>query len=427
MNDNKRLFNNTVIIFVGSIAGSVFSYLFNMLMGRLLGPEKYGEMAAVLALVGIFAVVGGVVATTTMYHVSELYGFNNISGIKKLLVILTKHILAFSILFFLIGTAFSKPLSDFFSIQHIMPVIIAFSSFIFGFIILINKGILQGTQRFVAFSVIGVIEMVLRLALAIILVKIGFSVSGAILATVLATAITYFITFWPLGTLFKKVKNHEKAEFHFEKKDVLNYSWPVLASSLLLAIMLNADIILVKHYFPGPDAGLYAATSTVAKIILYVTAPIISVMFPMILEKKAKGEKHFKMFFFSLGLTALGSLLVLALYTVAPGFVMKILYGSGYTKLFYLLPQLGIFVLFYTLVNLLVNYFLAIKNFFFLIFMAVAVVVTLFWISLFHPSITAVIRIFITTNGLLFAAMIGYYLYIKKEQITQFLKGEYGK
>jgi len=427
MGDTKRMLKNTVVIFIGSILAGAFSYLFNMLMGRLLGPVQYGELAAVLSLVNIFTVVGGVVMTTTMYHVGELYGLGNTAGIKKLLQIFSKYIFALSILFFFFAAAFAVPIANFFSLTHLVPVIIAFSGFLFGFVSLINKGILQGTQRFFAFSVVNLLEMILRVMLGVLLVKVGFSVSGAILATVLATVLTYGISFWPIGSFLKKVKTNEKADFHFKKGDILNYSWPVLASTLLLSAMLNLDIIMIKHYFPGSDAGLYAATSTVAKIILYITAPIISVMFPMILEKKAKGEKHYKMLIFALALTVIGALLVLGVFAIVPGSVMKVLYGSDYTALYSFLPQLGIYVLFYTLVNLLANYYLAIKNFVFIIFMALATATVLVWSSLYHPSILVVIRIFITSQVLLFAAMIGYYLFIKREQISQYVKGEYGE
>ena len=425
MGDTKRLVSNTAIIFVGSSIASVFSYLFNMLMGRLLGPAQYGEMAAILSLLSILSVISGVITTITMLYVSELYGLGNLAGIKRLLKLLSRYVFFLAILFFLVGTALARPIASFFSISHIVPVVIAFSSFIFGFIIVVNKGILQGTQRFVSLTIIGVIEMILRVVLGIILVKIGLAVSGAILATVLATIAAYFITFLPINKLLGQIKNSQTAKFHFDKKDIITYSAPVFLSTLLLATLLNLDVLLVKHYFSLKDAGLYAAVSTVAKIILYLTAPIISVMFPMILEKKSKGEKHFKMLFFSLGLTVVGALLILTLYTVAPGFMIQILYGKNYTELYYLLPQLSIFILFYTLINLLANYYLAVKNFVFLIFMTLVVLLIFGWTSFFHPSISAVIRIFIVSSGLLFFLMIGYYFYIKKHQIILFLKGEH--
>lgn len=131
------------------------------------------------------------------------------------------------------------------------------------------------------------------------------------------------------------------------------------------------------------------------------------------------------MLLFSLGLTAIGAALVLAIYSTVPTTVMKILYGHDFTALSYLLPQLGIFILFYTLINLLANYFLAVKNFVFLIFMFVASVLILVWTSLNHASISGIIKIFTISDALLFAAMISYYLYDKRKQLKQYLKAIY--
>lgn len=425
MNDTKRLFSNTVIIFVGSTTASVFSYLFNMLMGRMLGPAQYGEMAAILSLLTIVAVGGGVIMTTTMFYSGEMYGLKNFAGIKKLARIFSKFVFMMSILFFLIGTILARPIANFFSIEHVVPVIIAFTSFIFGFAILVNKGILQGTQRFVAFSLIGILEMVLRVSLAVIFVKIGLALSGAIAAAVIATALAYLATYWPLSKLWHNIKAEDTTDFHFDRREVTAYTTPVLITTLLLAIILNLDVILVKHYFPTDQAGLYAAVSTVGKIILYLTAPIISVMFPMILEKKSRGQKHFKMLLFSLGLTVIGAVLILAVYSAVPDTVIKILYGSSFTKLSYLLPQLGIFILFYTLINLLANYYLAVKNFVFLVFMLTGLILILTWTAIDHTSITRMIKVFTISDALIFAAMIGYYLYDKRRQLAQYLKGKY--
>jgi len=396
-----------------------------MLMGRMLGPAQYGEMAAILSLLTIVAVGGGVVMTTTMYYSGEMYGRGNIAGIKKLAQIFSKFVFMMSIFFFLLGIILARPIANFFSIEHVVPVIIAFASFIFGFVILVNKGILQGTQRFVAFSLIGILEMVLRVFLAVIFVKIGLALSGAIAAAVIATALAYLATYWPLSKLWHNIKAEDTTDFHFDRHEVTAYTTPVLITTLLLAIILNLDVILVKHYFPTDQAGLYAAVSTVGKIILYLTAPIISVMFPMILEKKSRGQKHFKMLLFSLGLTVIGAVLVLAVYSAAPTAVVRILYGSGFIELSYLLPQLGIFILFYTLINLLANYFLAVKNFIFIYFMSAGLVLVLIWTALSHTSIAGMIRIFTISDALILMAMISYYLYDKRKQLTQYFKGKY--
>ena len=181
---------------------------------------------------------------------------------------------------------------------------------------------------------------------------------------------------------------------------------------------------MVKHYFSPADAGIYAAISTVGKIILYVTAPVVTVMFPMVSERTTKGDKHYSIFLFSLLFVLVGALLVLGLYVIAPAKVISLLYGQQYVNFFYLLPEIGVATLFYSLINLLVNYYLVIKKFIFIWFFILVLLGLVVTIVFWHPSILVVVRIFILAFSLLFAMMMGYYLFSKKEQIRSYLAGE---
>jgi len=317
-----------------------------------------------------------------------------------------------------------KPIANYFSIDNLLPVAIAFSGLIFGMVTMVNKGLLQGVQKFSAVSLIGVLEMALRLGLGILLVKIGFAVSGALSAVILATAIGYAATFFPIRKIFKNSHQDKVSKFHlFDKKEIGKYFGPAFLSSLLLIIALNLDVILVKHYFSPADAGMYSAVSAIGKIILYVTAPIISVMFPMISEKTVSGEKHYKLLFFSLMFVIVGALIVLAAYVIAPAKIIGLLYGSQYVSLFYLLPEIGLAILLYSLINLLTNYYLVVKDFRFLWFFLIAVAGLTLAISQFHSSLLLVVRLMILFFGLLFLSMMVYYLLSKRDQIKSTLRG----
>lgn len=425
MGETKKLFQSSFIIFAGTMVGSVFSYLFNMLMGRYLGPKNYGEMTALMSLLMIISVAGGGILTVVMRYSSELYSQKKFRALSKLFAVFTRYISFFSLALILILLVLVRPIANYFSIESLLPVFIAFSSLIFGLVMMVNKGVLQGAQRFTAVSFLSVLEMALRLVLGIILVKIGLAVSGALLAVVIATAVSYLATFVSIKPLFRNLGADKTSKNHlFDKKEIVKYFGPAFLSSVLLVIALNLDVILVKHYFSPADAGIYAAISSIGKIVLYITAPIVTVMFPMISEKTVSGERHYKLLFFSMLFVIIGALLVLATYVVAPAKIIGILYGQQYVSLFYLLPEIGLAVLLYSLINLLANYYLVVKDFRFLWFFLLAVIGMVTAISFYHSSLLVVVRIMILSFGLLFAAMIGYYLFSKKQQIKEFLRGE---
>ena len=420
----KKLFGSSAIIFAGTIVGSFFAYLFNMLAGRMLGPAMYGEFAALLSLMMILSVGGGAITTVAMKYSSELYAQKNISALKRLFKFFTKYVAVIGTSLFLISLLFINPIGNYFSIHDYLPIAVTLFVFVPGFLIVVNRGVLQGTQKFTAISITGILESLFRLTIGLILIKLGLEVFGAMAGVLTASVIVYFITLVPIKKLLAE-KSKSVENYQFNKKEILNYSWPALMASILLAISFNIDVIMVKHYFDPESAGVYAAISTIAKIILYATGPIVSVMFPMISEKKATGEKHYILLILSLLLTLFGSLIILGVYYIAPGTIIKILYGAQYTAAYPLLPQVGFVILFYALISFLCNYFLAIKNFVFLIFYTIIIIAQMILISLNHSSIEMVIKILMGTLGLLFAILLIYYLFTKKDQLYSYFKGEY--
>lgn len=422
MGDTKRLISNSTIVFAGTIISSFFAYLFNMLMGRMLGPIQYGELTVILSLIMIIGVIGGAVLTVSMRYSGELYNKNQIKALQKLFAFFTKYLFFLSIGLFIISAIFAAPVAHFLLIENSLPVIIAFITVFFSLLIMINKGFLQGIQSFKSVSAVNVVEMFCRLAFGLLLVYLGFELNGAVSAIVLAAAIAYLISFLPLKKILKQ--KAKQINFKFNKREIISYSWPTLVTSILLALAMNFDIIAVKHYFDPETAGVYAAISTVAKIILYITMPISSVMFPMISEKTVKGDKHYKIFFMALLLTALATLVILAIYIIAPGKVISILYGADYLSLYQFLPEAGLFVLFYALSYLVINYYLVIKDFVFLYFFSAILltqtIVVIFW----HPSLTSVIRLMIVANCFLFIILVGYYLVTKRQQIKNYLSSD---
>lgn len=424
MHDTKKLLSNSLIVFVGTIAGSFFSYLFNMLMGRMLGPTAYGDMTTIMSATAIMLVAGGAIVTVVMMYSSELYAERNISALAKLLRIFSKYLLFAGLIFFLITLFFSSQIAVFFSISNKFYVIIGFSSVIVGLLMAVNRGFLQGVQRFIPLSMIGISETALRVILGVIAVRVGFGVGGAVMATVIATIVAYLLSFHPIKKILRE-KEGKHSDFNFNKGKILAFAIPTLFASLLMALSVNMDILLVKHFFDPRQAGVYAAISTIGKIILYLVAPIIGVMFPMITEKRTRGEKHYKTLALAVLVTTIASVLILAVYAIAPTTVIRILYGSKYTEFYYLLPQVGLFIIIYSLINLFCNYFIAVKDFIFIIFYTIVVVIQVFAVQFYHPSISVVVKEFILSNAVLFFLLSAYYLFTKRAQATAMIKGEY--
>lgn len=59
---NNRFLQASTIVFIGSVAANFLNYAFNLVMGRLLPPEIYGELVALFTLLVIVSVPGGTIS-----------------------------------------------------------------------------------------------------------------------------------------------------------------------------------------------------------------------------------------------------------------------------------------------------------------------------------------------------------------------------
>ena len=414
----NKLISSSIVVVAGTIIASFFSYLFNMAMGRMLGPKEYGEFATILSLLAILSVSGGAILIIAMRYASELYTLGQNKKLKEIYSIMIRYTLLIETGVFLLALLLIARFSSFLLIDNKFCLTIMFFGFFVSFFYLVNKGFLQGIQKFFSLSVISTLEMIFRMIVGIALVKVGLGISGAVGAVVLSMLLFYIVTLISLSKIFSLPNRKMTSTFSISKKEVMPYCWPAIGTSVLLAIGLNIDIILVKHYFSPEEAGMYAAISTISKIIFYCTGPIASVMFPMVSENITKGIKHYNTFLLSLVLTVSFSVVILGFYILAPHWIVNVLYGSSYSTAYEILPYLGVAMLFYSLINLMVNYYLVIKKFLYLWAFFLLILVQVCLIHFIHYSIIIIVEIIVTSYGSLFFLMLGYYLFTKKEIIN---------
>jgi O-antigen/teichoic acid export membrane protein len=169
-------------------------------------------------------------------------------------------------------------------------------------------------------------------------------------------------------------------------------------------------VVLVKHFFSSFDAGIYAAVSTLGKIILFASAPVATVMFPLLTRRFAKKENYVGMFLLSIGLTVVVVAGVIILYYLFPYFVMSLLYGDKYFSGVYLLVPYAIYTGLISLSGLFVNLFLSVNHNKIVIFPMFGAILQLIGINIFHQTISQVVWVSISVAALLFLALSVYFL-----------------
>ena len=95
-------------------------------------------------------------------------------------------------------------------------------------------------------------------------------------------------------------------------------------------VINNFDIVLVKHFFPPVEAGLYAAVALVGRLVNMCAWSVVNTMFPV--SAGAGGDEHeaSQVLFTSLSMVFLIlSALIFGLWMV-PSFLWKTLFGAQF-------------------------------------------------------------------------------------------------
>lgn len=333
------------------------NYLFNLILGRSLGPKAFADLSLIITLMLMLTFVTSTVGLLTARFAAkyQAQGDNErLSGLRKL-VGKWSWIIGFMVMAALILGA--PILSQIFQTESALPFIILGIGVPVFFAQSVDRGILQGQTRFGRFALSYQAEMWARLIGAVLLVALGFAVNGA----VVALSISFVATWWIARGVSKGLP--AKGELSSEERsEILRYIAPVSVALVSQILINNSDILVVKHFFESEVAGHYAALALIGRIVFFATMSVVTMLFPIVAQKHQKGEAHRHLLYLSLGLVAAVSAVIIAVTVIAPNWVVNVLFGSAYLSIAPLLWLYAVATAFYALSNVIINYRLSISE-----------------------------------------------------------------
>jgi len=398
---------NSIIFFVGSFLASIGNYLYQFLMARMFSVKAYGELQSLLSIFVIVSIPTAALSTVLIKWTAHFKARQQMNKIYGLFSFFANKVLIISILFFIVFTLLSNYIKEFLNLNSNLPVIILGTSFLIAFLQSINRGVIQGLEKFKDASLISLTEVFFKIFLAVLLVKLGFGLNGAVGAIVLAVLIAYFISFLPIKFLFREQK--KKVEIN----EILKYFFPVSFTLLFLTILYNMDIILVKHFFPAQVAGEYGALAILGHIVFFIVTPLIMVMFPMTAAAYSNNTDHSKILKKTIFLVSLVSFGILFFYFLFPEIIIKILIGSKFLSISKYLGWFGAAMFLCSLINLFLQYFLSIQKINCTYFVGIGAVLQIALISFWHNALWQIVLIMNVVMSLILISLTAYYLKTK--------------
>ena len=384
------------IMLIATLIAGVCNYVYQIHMGVALGPEDYGVFGALFAIFYIISILGGTIQTSMTRFVSKLKAEDDYGNIGFLLSGMTKRMAILGVLAFFIFVLASPHITSFLNMEAKEPVIIVGATLLFSLLLPVGLGVLQGLQRFVQLGMNGVLNASLKLLFGIILVSVGFGVSGALGAVVIATVFALIAALVPVRSLFKQ----KSSEFDFF--GLYKYTFPAMVAMFCFTVPANVDVIIVKHFFAAHDAGLYTATSVLGKIIIFLPMAISKVMFPKVSEMHTQNKGTFGLLNRCLIYTGMLSGVAAIGCFFFPSSVAKLVFGSEYIGAAPLIRLYGVAMFFFSLTVVVMFYNLAVHSLGYVYIFAFFTFLLIGLLSLFHSSMMEMITILVVIEVMLF-------------------------
>jgi O-antigen/teichoic acid export membrane protein len=199
-----------------------------------------------------------------------------------------------------------------------------------------------------------------------------------------------------------------------ELRAVLRSLAIILPGSLALAVLLSADVILVKHLFNAGDAGRYAAVAALGRAIFWGSNGIGMVLFPKAVAHESQGRSSMHLVVASIVMCVLGGLVALGIFSLGSEVVLSVFAGPAYTSAAGYLALYGVAMILFSAVSVLVVNCQATGKADFLVLLVPSTILEAALIVRFHQTPTQVVQVL---TGCMAALLIGLtVLYLLQER-----------
>ncbi len=401
---NNGFLTGSALFFISATIVNIGNYLFNLILGRWLGPAAFSDLSIIvtLFLIVIFltATLQTITARFTAVHTSD----QDEEKIARLRVTMLNWAWGFGAVMLLAFTLGASLWQGFFHTESSFPFVIFGLGLPFYLAQGVNRGVLQGQTRFKELAVSYQAEMWTRLIFGVGFAAIGWGVEGG----VAGLSLSFIGTWYASHYANRNIPNLPAIPLK-EQKELLAYSGGVSIAYLSQILINNSDILIIKHFFSSEDAGQYAALALIGRVIFFATWAVVTTLFPIVAQKHQRGEKHRHLLALGLGLVLLVSGVTISGSYFFPEFIVSVLFGKAYLVIAPLLWLYAVATSLYALANVIVNYQLSIgkstSSFFALLGGISQVLVLWFW----HGSLEQVVVLQIILMGIMLTTLLIWY------------------
>ena len=388
------------------------NYIYNLLLGRILGPTEFSDAAILITFLLILSFLG-----MTFQIVAAKYSvlFEN-QKLQLFIVTVTKIAVLVGVVFGAIIMIFNSQLQTLFHTKTATMFLIFAIGIPLYFLMSVNRGLYQGKNDLKKMSVTYITEMLSRLFLTLALVLLVPSLPTSV-AVAAGISMSLIFGLFPFQKSIVVKTNISFTNEVLDTKSIIIFFALTAFYELTQIIINNSDIILVKHYFNDKEAGLYASLALIGRVVYFVAWMFVMLLLPkvILLKKEGKNTLPILMKYISY-ITVLSIGIVLFTY-LFPNFVVKVMFGEKYISIAFLLWKYALATSVFAIANIFAYYFLSINKYIPVVISAVLGITQIALIVLFHNSLEQVVEMQVIAMVVLLFFQLCFFFYHNKKNI----------
>jgi O-antigen/teichoic acid export membrane protein len=346
------LLRDNSILWVGMMLLNLATYAAQLLVARMLGQEEFGSFVAVASLVNLLFLPTASIQTIVARQ-AALVPRPDRGAENGLVWSWLPRMAALSLIGGVAFVVISPWIARFMQFDSVWPVVLVTPAAVAALCLPVPRGGWQGAQRFSGLAGNLGIEGAFRLVLALLIA--GLTLSGA------EAAASYGLA--ALAAFLLAMRHFRRPRPSSSAGE--NSGWDSTMRSILIAgvslmLILNMDILAVKHFGSAGDTGSYAAATFFGRIAIFTSATVPFVMLPKMLQEGTTSTRALRIFGASVLLVLLVCFVSLAYPLAYPAGFARAFFGPAFVLDRSLLLVYGVAATLYALVNTCVNLYFAV-------------------------------------------------------------------
>lgn len=383
------------------------NYLYNLILGRVLGPAQFADAAVLIT----FLLVLSFVAMTFQLVTAKFSVIFENETFANFVAKIYKHATIVGLGFGALIIVFAKQLQMVFNTSSSSMFTIFGIGVPLYFLMSVNRGVFQGKKEFKFLSITYQAEMLSRLVITLGLIFL-FNIQSSV---VIAIGILISFGFGLIPFKFKNIKfKNILAIDAAESKQVRSFFIITAFYELTQIIINNSDILLVKHYFDSYDAGLYASLALIGRIVYFIAWMFVMLLLPTVVQLKKEGKATAPILFKYVGYIAGIATAIIIGCALFPKTAITILFGDSYLAMAPLLWKYALATGLFAISNIFAYYYLSLDRYIPVVISGVFGMLQMGLVIFFHDSLEQVVHMQIIAMSLLLVIQISFFAFDSK-------------